>query len=167
MMKVMTEIFMKNQQSTDTTLEWVERSIVVVIDQVDALETRLPLADQANQAKLVEETHEDDYDEVEEEEEEEPFNPPRPPPRQQHRDDQQVHQQLPCPSRRPNCQGMGGHPPHGPNQQHAHGNDDPFAKVKFTIPPFYGLYDAKAYLDWEMTIDNKFSSHLVPEQHHV
>jgi hypothetical protein len=102
MMKVMTEIFMKNQQSTNTTLEWVERSIVVVIDQVDALETRLPLADQANQAKLVEETHEDDYDEVEEEEEE-PFNPPRPPPRQQHRDDQQVHQQLPCPSRRPNC----------------------------------------------------------------
>jgi hypothetical protein len=33
------------------------------------------------------------------------------------------------------------------------------------IPSFYGLYDAKAYLDWEMTVDNKFSSHLVPEQH--
>jgi hypothetical protein len=29
------------------------------------------------------------------------------------------------------------------------------------------LYDAEAYLDWEMTIDNKFSSHLVPEQHRV
>jgi hypothetical protein len=42
---------------------------------------------------------------------------------------------------------MGGHPHRGPNQQHAHGNDDPFAKVKFTIPPFYGLYDGKAYLD--------------------
>jgi hypothetical protein len=42
---------------------------------------------------------------------------------------------------------MGGHPHRGPNQQHAHGNDDPFAKVKFMIPPFYGLYDAKAYLD--------------------
>jgi hypothetical protein len=27
------------------------------------------------------------------------------------------------------------------------------------------VYDAEAYLDWEMTIDNKFSSHLVPEQH--
>jgi hypothetical protein len=42
-----------------------------------------------------------------------------------------------------------------------------FAKVKFTIPPFYGLYDAKAYLDWEMTVNNKFSSHLVPKQYHV
>jgi hypothetical protein len=29
------------------------------------------------------------------------------------------------------------------------------------------LYDAKAYLDWEMTVDNKFSSHLIPKQHHV
>jgi hypothetical protein len=39
-------------------------------------------------------------------------------------------------------------------------------KVKFTIPPFYGLYDVEAYLDWEI-VDNKFSSHLVPKQHHV
>jgi hypothetical protein len=31
-----------------------------------------------------------------------------------------------------------------PNQQHTHGND-PFAKVKFMIPPFYGLYDAEAF----------------------
>jgi hypothetical protein len=46
-------------------------------------------------------------------------------------------------------------------------NDVPFTKVKFTIPPFYGLYDVEAYLDLEMTIDNKFSSHLVPEQYHV
>jgi hypothetical protein len=29
------------------------------------------------------------------------------------------------------------------------------------------LYDAKAYLDWDMTVDNKFSSHLVPKQHYV
>jgi hypothetical protein len=64
-------------------------------------------------------------------------------------------------------QGMGGHPHRGPNQQHARGNDDPFAKVKFMIPPFYSLYDAEAYLDWEMTVDNKFSSHPVPEQHRV
>jgi hypothetical protein len=42
-----------------------------------------------------------------------------------------------------------------------------FAKVKFMIPPFYGLYYAKAYIDWEMTVDNKFSSQLVPEQHRV
>jgi hypothetical protein len=42
---------------------------------------------------------------------------------------------------------MGGHPHHDPNQQHSHGNDDPFAKVKFMIPPFYCLYDVEAYLD--------------------
>jgi hypothetical protein len=46
-------------------------------------------------------------------------------------------------------------------------NDDPFAKVKFSIPPFNGLYDAEPYLDWEMTIEQKFSFHHVPEQHHV
>jgi hypothetical protein len=62
---------------------------------------------------------------------------------------------------------MGGHHHRGRNEQHARGNDDPFAKVKFTIPPVYGLYDAKAYLDWEMTVDNKFSSHIISEQHRV
>jgi hypothetical protein len=60
-----------------------------------------------------------------------------------------------------------GHPHHGPNQWHTRGNDDPFTKLKFMIPPFYGLYDAEAYLDWEMIVDNKFSSHLVPKQHRV
>jgi hypothetical protein len=35
------------------------------------------------------------------------------------------------------------------------------------IPLFYGLYDAEAYLDWEMTVDNKFNSHLVSEQYRV
>jgi hypothetical protein len=116
------------------------------------------------QDKLPDNTREDDN----EKEDEEPFNPPpRPPTRRQHCDDQQVHQELPHPSRQPTWQGMGGHPHRGPNQLHARGNDDLFAKVKFMIPPFYGLYDAEAYLDWEMTVDNKFSSHLVPEQHRV
>jgi hypothetical protein len=46
-------------------------------------------------------------------------------------------------------------------------NDDPFAKVKFSIPPFNGLYDVEAYLDWEMTVEQKFSSHLILEQHRV
>jgi hypothetical protein len=36
-------------------------------------------------------------------------------------------------------------------------NDDPFAKVKFTIPPFSRAYDAEAYLDWEMTIEQNFN----------
>jgi hypothetical protein len=59
MMKAMIELFMKNQQSTDTTLVQVEWSITGIIDQVDALETGLPPADQA---KLVEESREDDND---------------------------------------------------------------------------------------------------------
>jgi hypothetical protein len=161
------ELFTKNQQSTDTTLEWVERSMAGIIDYVDALETGLP---QIDQDKLPDDTRENDHDHEEEEEEEddeEPFNPPHPPPRRPHHDSQQVHQELPHNPRRPNCQGMGGHPHRGPNQQHARGNDDSFSKVKFAIHPFYGLYDVEAYLDWEMIVDNKFSSHLVPEQHRV
>jgi hypothetical protein len=60
---------------------------------------------------------------------------------------------------------MGGNQNH--HNQHYVRNDDPFTKVKFSIPPFNGSYDADAYLDWEMTIEQKFSSHLVPKQHHV
>jgi hypothetical protein len=62
-------------------------------------------------------------------------------------------------------QGMGGngrHHPHAPEP-----DNDPFAKIKFSIPPFYGSYDAETYLDWEMTVEQKFSSHLVPEHHRV
>jgi hypothetical protein len=53
------------------------------------------------------------------------------------------------------------------HNQHYVRNGDPFAKVKFSIPPFNGSYDAEAYLDWEMTVEQKFSSHLVSEQHRV
>jgi hypothetical protein len=59
----------------------VEHSIAGIIDRVDALETGLPLNDQA---KVFDETREDDYDDDDDEEEEvedeEPFNPPLPPP---------------------------------------------------------------------------------------
>jgi hypothetical protein len=60
---------------------------------------------------------------------------------------------------------MGGNQNH--HNQHYVRNDDPFAKVKFPIPPFNGLYDAVAFLDWEITVEQKFSSHLLPEQHRV
>ena len=59
---------------------------------------------------------------------------------------------------------MGGHRHQGQAQ---HAPDDPYAKVKFTIPPFSGHYDAEGYLDWEMTVEQKFSAHLVPERHRV
>jgi hypothetical protein len=84
MMKAMTGLFMKNRYSTETTLDQVERSNARVIDRVDALETRLPPADQV---KLAKETHEDDYEEEDDKnDDDEPFNPPRPPPRWPHCD---------------------------------------------------------------------------------
>jgi hypothetical protein len=89
MMKVKTELFTKNQQSTDTTLEQMEHSIARIIDQMEVLETGEPAMDQD---KLPDHTREDNHDE--EDEGEEPFNPP---PRRQHRDDQRVHQELPRP----------------------------------------------------------------------
>jgi hypothetical protein len=40
-------------------------------------------------------------------------------------------------------------------------------KLNFLSLLFNGSYDSEAYLDWEMTVEQKFISHLVPEQHHV
>jgi N-acetyl-anhydromuramyl-L-alanine amidase AmpD len=60
---------------------------------------------------------------------------------------------------------MGGNQNHH-NQHYVH-NDDSFAKVKFSISHFNGSYDIESYLDWEMTVEQKFSSHLVTEQHRV
>jgi hypothetical protein len=59
---------------------------------------------------------------------------------------------------------MGGNGRHRHNPELDH---DPFVKIKFSIPPFIGSYDAEAYLDWEMTVEQKFNSHLVPDQHRV
>jgi hypothetical protein len=60
---------------------------------------------------------------------------------------------------------MGGN---GRRRPHASEQDnDPYAKIKFSIPPFYGSCDAETYLDWEMMVEQKFSSHLVPERHRV
>ena len=60
---------------------------------------------------------------------------------------------------RTNTVGMGGN--------HNRAPDDPYAKIKFSIPSFSGHYDAEGYLDWEMVVEQKFSAHLVPEQHRV
>jgi hypothetical protein len=57
---------------------------------------------------------------------------------------------------------MGGN---GRRRHHNHEPDnDLYAKIKFSIPPFIGSYDVEAYLDWEMTVEQKFNSYLVPEQ---
>ena len=35
----------------------------------------------------------------------------------------------------------------GNKNHHNQGNDDPYAKIKFTIPSFHGRYDGEEYLD--------------------
>jgi hypothetical protein len=133
------------------TLERMQHGIAAMADRVQALETRLPItAADLNDAAT--DTHVDGDPFVENPgvDNDEHSKLPDPPPRQ----------------RRPfNREGMGGNQNH--HNQHYVLNDDPFAKVKFSIPPFNGLYDAEAYLDWEMTAEQKFSYHLVPEQHRV
>ena len=68
---------------------------------------------------------------------------------------------------RQNTEGMGFGAPHRHQGNKNRVPDDPYAKIKFTIPSFLGHYDAEGYLDWEMTIEQKFASHLVPERHQV
>jgi hypothetical protein len=151
------EMFHKSQASTDTTLEQVQHGIAAMADRVQALETRLPIAATdpnmaADPNDVAVETHIDG----------DPFT-------EDPGVDNDEHSELPdpppCPHRPFNRHGMGGNPNHH-NQHYVH-NDDPFAKVKFCIPPFNGSYDVDAYLYWEMTVEQKFSSHLFPEQHRV
>jgi hypothetical protein len=147
----MNEMFHKSQASTETTLEWIQCGIAAMADRVQALETRLPIA-AIDPNAAVAETHVDGDPFAEDPgvDDDEHSELPDPPP-------------LQC---RPfNQQGMRGNQNH--HNQHYIRNDDPFAKVKFSIPPFNGSYDAEAYLDWEMTVGQKFSSHLVLEQHRV
>jgi hypothetical protein len=42
-----------------------------------------------------------------------------------------------------NRRGMGGN---------IQGNNDPFAKIKFSLPPFAGNVDPEAYLDWKLAV---------------
>jgi hypothetical protein len=163
MMKAMTELFIKNQQSTDTTLERVECSIVGIIDRVESLDTgcqqriktRIPTTLMRMTTTMRR------------------WGTRSPSTLHVHHHDSSTVMSSRC-----------------TNRSHALHVDQIgkvweatlivalinstlavmmilFAKVKFMIPPFYGLYDAKAYLDWEMTVNNKFSSHLVPKQYHV
>ena len=55
-----------------------------------------------------------------------------------------------------NRQGMGGN--------HNCSNNDSFAKTKFTMIPFAGTADPEAYLDWELAVEQKFNSYLVPAE---
>jgi hypothetical protein len=144
-------MFHKSQSSTKTTLERMQHGITAMADRVQALETRLSImATDPNAAAA--DTHVDG----------DPFA-------EDPGVDNDEHSELPDPPphpRRPfNRQGMGGNQNH--HNQHYVRKDGPFTKVKFSIPHFNGPYDAEAYLDWVMTIEQKFSSHLIPKQHRV
>jgi hypothetical protein len=147
----MNEMFHKSQASIETTLKHMKHGIAAMADRVQASETRLPIAATDPNAAAAD-THVDGDPFVEDPgvDNDELSELPDPPP---------------CQHRPFNRQGMGGNQNH--YNQHYVRNDDLFAKVKFSIPPFNGSHDAKAYLDWEMTVEQKFSSHLVPEQHCV
>jgi hypothetical protein len=139
----MNEMFHKLQASTEITLEWMQRAIAAMADRVQALETRLPIATTDPNAAAAD-THVDGDPFAEDlgVDDDEHSELPDPPPRQ----------------RQPfNRQGTGGNQNH--HNQHYVRNDDPFAKVKCSIPPFNGSYDAKAYLDWEILL---LSKSLVP-----
>jgi hypothetical protein len=125
----MNEMLHKSQASTETTLEQMQRGIVAMPDRVQALETQLPIA-ATNPNVAAADTHVDG----------DPFA-------EDPGFDNDEHSELPGPlpcQRRPfNRQGMGDNQNH--NSQHYVCNDDPFAKVKFSIPSFNGSYDVEAY----------------------
>ena len=83
----------------------------------------------------------------------------RPPPQHEPRDDNDAAFDRDADRLRRNRIGMGG------NNNRA--NPDSFVKPKFTIPPFAGSADPEAYLDWELTVEQKFNSHLVPAENRV
>jgi hypothetical protein len=143
----MNKMFHKSQASTEITLEQMQHGIAAMADRVQAMETRLPIKVTDTNATAVDiHIDGDPFAEDSGVDNDEHSELPDPPPHQR---------------RLFNRQGMGGNQNHH-NQYYVH-NDDPFAKVKFSIPLFNGSYDVEAYLDWEMTVEQKFSSHLVPK----
>jgi hypothetical protein len=126
----MNEMFHKSQASTETTLEQIQRGIVAMANRVQGLETRLPIATTDPNAAVAD-THVDGDPFAEDPgiDNDEHSELPDPPPRQ--------HRPF-------NRQGMGGNQNH--HNQHYVRNDDPFTKVKFSIPPFNGSYDTEVYL---------------------
>jgi hypothetical protein len=144
MMQAMIDAFNKYQTTTTATFQRIHTSVDGLAARLDTVEARFPHHDPPpivhTAGGLAHNDTEDEFD-----------------------DDEVDAQQRCCLLR--NRQGMGGNGrrrPHAPEQ-----DNDPYAKIKFSIPPFYGSYDAETYLDWEMMVEQKFSSHLVPERHRV
>ena len=69
-----------------------------------------------------------------------------------------AHRQL-----RFNCQGMA----QGPHRYDVRDYDHSSAKIKFTMPAFNGKYNPDVYLDWELSVEQKFACHDIPENQRV
>jgi hypothetical protein len=135
MTRAMTEAFKKYQDSAATSYEQLDRWVDELVTRMDVLEARPPPPTPAPAHSPMDDDDDDD-------------------------DDDDVYAPLRQRLAR-NWQDMWGngrHRHHNPKPYH-----DPFSKIKFTIPPLMGSYDAEAYLDWEMTVEQKFNSHLVLE----
>ena len=144
MMRAMTDAFNNCLTSTTDTFQRIHTSVAGLRTQMDELEARLP---QPVPPPIAHDADADAHNDTEDEFDDDEV-------------DAQHHRRLPC-----NRLGMGGN---GRRRPHAPVKDnDPYAKINFSIPSFYGSYDAETYLDWEMTVEQKFSSHLVPERHRV
>jgi hypothetical protein len=130
MMRVTTDAFNKYQTTTTATFQRIHTSGDGLAARLDAVEARFPhhtpppIVPAAGSLAHSDTEYEFDNDEV----------------------DAQQHRRL-----LRHRQGMGGngrHRTHAPEQ-----DNDPYAKIKFSIPQFYGSYDAETYLDWEMMVE--------------
>jgi hypothetical protein len=124
MMRMMTDAFNKYQTTTTATFQRIHTSVDGLAARLDAVEAHFP---QHAPTPIVPAAGGPAHNDTEGE-----F------------DDDEVDAQQRCRLLR-HHQGMGGngrHHPHAPEQ-----DNDPYAKIKFFIPSFYGSYDAETYLD--------------------
>jgi hypothetical protein len=144
MMQAMIDAFNKYQTTTTATFQRIHTSVDGLAARLDTVEARFPhhapppIVPAAG--GLTHNNTEDEFDD----------------------DEVDAQQRRHLLRHRQGMRGNGQCLPHAPKQ-----DNDPYAKIKFSIPPFYGSYDAETYLDWEMTVEQKFSSHLVPDRHRV
>jgi hypothetical protein len=118
MNRSMTEAFKKYQDSAATSYEQLDRRVAELVTRMDVLEARPPPTPAPAHSPVDDDDDDDNDDDV--------YAPLR--------------QRL---ARNRQCMGGNGRRRHhNPEPDH-----DPFAKIKFSIPPFMGSYSVEAYLD--------------------
>jgi hypothetical protein len=124
MMRAMTDTFNKYQTTTTATFQRIHTSVDGLATRLDVVEAHFP---HHTPPPIIPAAGGLDHNDIENK-----FN-----------DDEVDAQQRRHLLR--HRQGMGGNGrrgPHAPKQ-----DNDPYANIKFSIPPFYGSYDAETYLD--------------------